>query len=153
MTRELLALLAVGAAIALGGRVQAQQPTPAAATPPAATPPATTPPVAPTSSPPSTAKESAAPTNATATAAAPAASTPAPAPDNLLRRARKAGFKPEVRGGVTQYCIKEDKAETGSTFLPAKKCYDEPHLLALLDQRDADRDVLRSMHQNNISSK
>lgn len=148
MTRELLALLlAVGAPIALGGRVQAQQPTPAAATPPAATPPA-----APTSSPPSTAKETAAPTNATATAAAaPAASTPAPAPapDNLLRRARNAGFKPEVRAGVTQYCIKEDKAETGTHFHAAKKCYDEAHLLALLDQRDADRDVLRSMHQNN----
>ena len=147
MTRALLAALTVGAAMALAGMNQALPQSPAAtpATPstpaPLGSQPAATP-AQPSATPnPLTAA-------ATTTAAAPAAPSPA-----FLRRAREAGFKPETHNGVTRYCMKDDKSDTG-THLPApKRCYDESQVMAILDQRQQDRDALRGMSELNISSK
>ncbi|MGO9036539.1 MAG: hypothetical protein ACLPX1_01440 [Steroidobacteraceae bacterium] len=71
----------------------------------------------------------------------------------MLRRAREAGFKPELHNGVTTYCVKDDRADTGTHFSAPKRCYDESQVLAILDQRAQTRDVLRGMSQVNPSSK
>ncbi len=142
MTRALLAALTAGAAMALAGANQAlaQSPATTAAPPPGESAPAP-------------AQPSATPTPvAAATAAAPAAAPAAPSPE-FLKRVREAGFRPETYKGVVRYCVKDDKADTGTHFPAPKRCYDDTQVLALLDMRQQDRDALRSMPQNNISSK
>ncbi len=149
MTRALLAAVTLGAALALAGANQALPQSPAATTAPPGSDPAATP-----------AQPSATPTPvaaATATAAAPATTAPAAAPaapsPAFLKRVREAGFRPETYKGVVRYCVKDDRADTGTHFPGPKRCYDESQVLALLDMRQQDRDALRSMPQNNISSK
>ncbi len=125
----------------LGGMIQAQAQTSTATPAPSSNQPA------PTSAPPSAASN---PTTAAASTTAAEPATPSP---DVLRKARAEGFKPEVRDGVTKYCIKDEKAETGSHFAAPKHCYDESQMLAIVAQRQQDRDTLRGMHENNISSK
>lgn len=141
MTRALLAVLTFGVAIALGCANQAHEQTPAGVPAPHLAPG----PTAPTVAPPGTASN-AVPTPAASTAAA------SPSPD-VLRRAREGGFKPEVHDGVTRYCVKDDKADTGTHFVAPKRCYDESQMLAILDQRQQVRDVLRIPSQMNPNSK
>ncbi len=165
MRRALLVALA-GAAAALGGVNQAESQTPAATAPPssqaAPTPTASPAPdataaatasAAATATAATTAPATTAPAaTATAAATAPATAPAAPSPD-MLRRAREAGFKPELHNGVTTYCVKDDRADTGTHFSAPKRCYDESQVLAILDQRAQTRDVLRGMSQVNPSSK
>ncbi len=160
MRRALLVALA-GAAAALGGVNQAESQTPAATAPPssqaAPTPTASPAPDATAAATASAAATATAATTApaataTAAATAPATAPAAPSPD-MLRRAREAGFKPELHNGVTTYCVKDDRADTGTHFSAPKRCYDESQVLAILDQRAQTRDVLRGMSQVNPSSK
>jgi hypothetical protein len=71
----------------------------------------------------------------------------------LLRQAREAGYKVELHNGVTQFCIKEDKADTGTHFAAPKRCFDKGQMIAILDQRQQNRDTLRGMTQTNPTSK
>ncbi len=56
------------------------------------------------------------------------------------KKAKLAGFKPQTSKGTTVYCVTE--TNTGSRF-EMKKCYDRPHLEALLDLRTATSDQLQ----------
>lgn len=73
---------------------------------------------------------------------APQKMTASPSAD-VVKRARDAGFKPEVRNGVTVYCWKD--ADTGSR-LPTKKCVGEDQMEMMLERRQAQRDAIQ---QNN----
>jgi hypothetical protein len=53
---------------------------------------------------------------------------------SLLRKAREAGYRTEVHGGTTQYCI--ESAEIGSHF-KTKKCLNENQLELALERNDA----------------
>jgi hypothetical protein len=141
MTRALLAVLTVGAAMVLAGATRAQVQSPATSAAPAS----------PASSTP--AQPSAAPDAPSAAAAAPPPAAPAVPSPEVLRKAREGGFKPEVHKGVTVYCSKDDKPDTGTHFISAKKCYDEAQMMAILDRRQQDRDALNAMHQTNPSAK
>jgi hypothetical protein len=71
---------------------------------------------------------------------APQKATTSPSPD-LVKRAKEAGFKPEVRNSVTVYCWKD--ADIGSR-LPTKKCVGEDQLEIMLERRQAQRDAMRN---------
>jgi hypothetical protein len=82
-----------------------------------------------------------APNAATQTPAAPAAATPAAPSAETLKKARQAGFHPEVSNGVTLFCQKD--ASLGTRF-PTKKCLNEAQLNSTLALR---QDVRDSMQQ------
>jgi hypothetical protein len=100
--------------------------------------------------------------DATAVAQAPAAQAPAaqapaaqattapagPSPE-LLKKARDAGIKPEVRNGTTVYCWKD--ADIGSR-LPSKKCVDEAQLQVMLDRRQEQRDHFQQVVSGGVKS-
>ncbi len=159
MTRELLAALTAGAAIALAGANQALPQSAATTAAPPGSESASTP--TQSSAAPTPVAGAAAATTAPATTApattAPAATAPAAAPTapspEFLKRAREAGFRPETYKGVVRYCVRDDKADTGTHFPAPKRCYDESQVLALLDMRQQDRDALRSMTEINLNSK
>lgn len=135
----------MAAAVMLAPSVRAENPptpanptsTPAPAALPAAVDSATTP-----AGPMVQAPREAAPSQSTAAAAAdPSAAGPSKA---FLKKAREAGFKTEVKKGVTLFC-RED-AEIG-TRLKTKKCVGETQLEEILDQREAQRDQFRKPGQ------
>jgi hypothetical protein len=63
-------------------------------------------------------------------------------PADLVKQAREAGFKPEVRNGVTVFCWND--ADIGSR-LSTKKCVREAQLRVILDRRQAQRDALQTV--------
>jgi hypothetical protein len=92
-----------------------------------------------------------APAPATATAAtdsAAAATKPAgsdtaassePSPE-VIKEARREGFKPKKRNGVTTFC--QTYTPMGTRF-ESENCVDEVHLRMVIEQRQAQRDLLR----------
>jgi hypothetical protein len=87
----------------------------------------------------------AAETDSTATAAdsKPASSETAassePSPE-VLKEARREGFKPKKRDGVTKFCYTD--ATLGTRF-ETEKCFDQHHMEALVQQREDQRNLLR----------
>jgi hypothetical protein len=86
---------------------------------------------------------SAATSSATAPAAKPADSATAassePSPE-LLKQARREGFKPKKRNGVTLFC--QTSAQLGTRF-ESETCVDETQLKVVVQQREDQRNVLR----------
>ncbi len=70
-----------------------------------------------------------------ASSAADASAEPSP---EVLREARREGFTPKKRGGVTKYCSSD--AEIGTHFV-TEKCYSE---------QDMEREVHRRQDQRNL---
>jgi hypothetical protein len=82
-------------------------------------------------------------TSTAATSSATAATAPSSSPsEDVLKKARRAGFKPETVNGVTRFCYKD---ATLGTHFETKKCYDEAGMLAELNQRQDERDQMKKM--------
>jgi hypothetical protein len=112
-------------------------------------------PAAPTTSSDASATAGASPPAASSTAPAPAASaastaassSPASSASNasgepspeLLKQARREGFKPKKRNGETQFCY-TDKS-TGTHF-ETEKCYNQQQMEQVVQQRQDQRDQL-----------
>jgi hypothetical protein len=62
-----------------------------------------------------------------------------PSPE-LLKQARREGFKPKKRDGVTKFCHTD--APLGTRF-ESETCVDEAHLKMLVEQREDQRNQLR----------
>jgi len=122
-----LASLVVAAAVPCG----AQAPAPSA---PAVSAPASEAAASPTQ--PSTPAASA--TASKAASAAADASSAEPSPE-VIREARREGFKPKKRNGVTLFCY-TDKS-TGTHF-ETEKCFDQYHMEMLVHQRQDQRNQL-----------
>jgi hypothetical protein len=58
----------------------------------------------------------------------------------VVKEARREGFKPKKRNGVTVFC--QTSASLGTRF-ENETCVDEVHLQMLVEQRQAQRDLLR----------
>jgi hypothetical protein len=90
------------------------------------------------------APETPAPASSTSAAppAAAAASTAAPSGPSpeFLKKARSAGYKPETKSGVTQYC--SSKAAEIGTHFETKRCYSESQLVSVLNAEQDQRDHL-----------
>jgi hypothetical protein len=108
----------------------AQSPAPAAET-------AAAPPPAADSAPPAPAASSAATGAKDASSATDDAAAPSP---ELLKEARREGFKPKKRNGVTMFCYSD--ASLG-THLESEKCFDQHHMEMLVQQREDQRNLLR----------
>jgi hypothetical protein len=82
-------------------------------------------------------------TSAAAPPAAPpatqAAAAPAAPSAETIKKARQAGYHPEVRKGVTLFC--HEDATIGTRFT-SKKCVDESGLAAVLDLRQQQREQI-----------
>ncbi len=80
----------------------------------------------------------------TASAASSASSTAADAPagpsPEFIKKARSAGYKPETKNGVTQFCGAKS-ADLGTRF-ETKKCYSEAQLVAVLNAEQDQRNNL-----------
>jgi predicted lipid-binding transport protein (Tim44 family) len=103
------------------------------ATPPAAAPSASTAATAPAAS----SNSSAAGSKAASAATANASDEPSP---ELLKEARREGFKPKKRDGVTMFCYSD--ASLGTKFV-TEKCFDQHHMEMLVQQREDQRNQLR----------
>jgi hypothetical protein len=57
----------------------------------------------------------------------------------VLKEARREGFKPKKRDGVTKYCYTD--ATLGTRF-ETEKCYDQQHMEMLVQQRQDQRNQL-----------
>jgi hypothetical protein len=66
-----------------------------------------------------------------------ASSEPSP---EVLKEARREGFKPKKRNGVTQFCYSD--ATLGTRF-ETEKCYDQQHMEMLVQQREDQRNLMR----------
>ena len=66
-----------------------------------------------------------------------AAAEPSP---ELLKQARREGFRPKKRDGVTKFCHTD--APLGTRF-ESETCVDEAHLKMLVEQREDTRNLLR----------
>jgi hypothetical protein len=134
----LLVSLMLAAAAPCGAQTPASGTTPSA-TPPAA-PSASTP--APSTPASSTASSSdkAPPVVAAGTDSTATPSEPTP---ELLKEARREGFTPKKRDGVTKFC--QTAASLGTRF-EKETCIDEAHLQAVVQQR---QDVRNQMNQTN----
>jgi hypothetical protein len=82
-------------------------------------------------------------TDSTAAASKPAssatdASSSEPSPE-VLKEARREGFKVKKRDGVTKYCYSD--ATLGTRF-ETEKCYDQQHMEMLVQQRQDQRNQL-----------
>lgn len=107
------------------------------------------------------AASSAAPPSSTATSSAAAPATPAAGTDSaataskpagsetqassepspeLVKEARREGFKPKKRNGVTQFC--QTTTPLGTRF-ESETCVDEAHLKMLVEQREDQRNQMR----------
>jgi hypothetical protein len=135
-------LVLAGALVALAGTAHGQQ----AATAPNKDATATT------QAPAAQAPATQAPAAQSSVTQAPAAQAPAarsgPSPE-LLKKARDAGVKPEVRNGETIYCWKD--ADVGSR-LPTKKCVNEGQLELMLDRRQQQRDYYQQQVTGGVKS-
>jgi len=80
----------------------------------------------------------AAPPTSTASSAATDAPT-GPSPE-FIKKARSAGYKPETKNGVTQFCAAK-AADVGTRF-ETKKCYTEVQLVAVLNMEQDQRNNL-----------
>ncbi len=114
---------------------------------------ATASPTSPSSATPSSATASASPaaapatppagTDSAATASKPASSasdaSSEPSPE-VLKEARREGFKPKKRNGVTMFCNTD--ASLGTRFV-TEKCYDQHHMELLVEQRQDQRNQLQ----------
>ena len=58
----------------------------------------------------------------------------------LLKQARREGFKPKKRDGVTKFC--QTTAPLGTRF-ESETCVDEAHLKMLVEQREDTRNLMR----------
>jgi hypothetical protein len=58
----------------------------------------------------------------------------------VLKEARREGFKPKKRDGVTKFCYTD--ATLGTRF-ETEKCFDQHHMEALVQQREDQRNLLR----------
>jgi hypothetical protein len=58
----------------------------------------------------------------------------------LVKEARREGFKPKKRDGVTKFC--QTSAPLGTRF-ESETCVDEVHLRMLVEQREDQRNLLR----------
>jgi hypothetical protein len=142
MTHQLalLASLMLVAAAPCGAQSPASD-APATSATPAAKPASSTASSSPTSS--TTAPATApAGTDSTAAASKPAsAATDAssdPSPE-VLKEARREGFKPKKRDGVTKFCYTD--ATMGTRF-ETEKCFDQAHMEMLVQQRQDQRNQL-----------
>jgi hypothetical protein len=106
--------------------------TPAAKPASSAAPPSTTAPAA--AAPAGT--DSTAAASKPASAATDASSEPSP---EVLKEARREGFKPKKRDGVTKYCYTD--ATLGTRF-ETEKCFDQQHMEALVHEREDQRNLL-----------
>jgi hypothetical protein len=118
---------------------------PSMAEPPASgTTPAATPPAAPSASTPASPTASSSDTAPPAAAARnDAAATPAEPSPELLKAARREGFTPKKRDGVTKYC--QTAAALGTRF-EKETCIDEAQLQQTIEQR---QDVRNQLGQQN----
>jgi hypothetical protein len=82
-------------------------------------------------------------TDSTATASKPASSettaSSEPSPE-VLKEARREGFKPKKRNGVTMFCYTD--ATLGTRF-ETEKCFDQAHMEALAQQRQDQRNLMQ----------
>jgi hypothetical protein len=62
---------------------------------------------------------------------------------SMVKRAKDAGFKPEIRNGEVWYCKKD--IAVGSR-LPNKRCANEAGLLTMLDHTQEQKDALRAIN-------
>jgi hypothetical protein len=97
-----------------------------------ATPPATPSAAAPAAAAPTTPATAAKPAGSETTAS----SEPSP---EVLKEARREGFKPKKRDGVTLYCFSD--RSIGTKF-ETEKCFDEQHMEMLVQQRQDQRNQL-----------
>jgi hypothetical protein len=83
-------------------------------------------------------------TNAPATTSKPASSaTEAPSSEpsaEVMKEARREGFKPKKRDGVTMYCYTD--ATLGTKFV-TEKCFDQHHMEMLVQQREDQRNQMK----------
>lgn len=80
--------------------------------------------------------ESAATGSKPASSAADASAEPSP---EVLKKARREGFKPKKRDGVTMFCNTD--ASLGTKFV-TEKCYDQYHMEMLVQLREDQRNLL-----------
>ena len=81
-------------------------------------------------------------TDSTATASKPASSetnAPSEPSPEVLKEARREGFKAKKRDGVTKFCYTD--ATMGTRF-ETEKCFDQAHMEALVQQRQDQRNQL-----------
>ena len=72
-----------------------------------------------------------------ASAATDASADPSP---ELVKQARREGFTPKKRDGVTKFCQKSAKM---NTHFETETCVDEAHLKMLVEQREDQRNLMR----------
>jgi hypothetical protein len=84
-----------------------------------------------------------------ATSKPPADSKDATPAADVMKKARDAGLKPEVRNGVTLFCWND--ADMGSR-IPSKKCVNEAQLQIMLDRRQAQRDQMQQVATAGVKS-
>jgi hypothetical protein len=57
----------------------------------------------------------------------------------VLKQARREGFRPKKRDGVTKFCYTD--ATLGTRF-ETEKCFDQQHMEALVHEREDQRNLL-----------
>lgn len=115
----------------------AQSPPPTSAAPASSAPSSTAAPVSSAAAPPSSATAPASATAPSTAAAAADSSEPSPA---VLKEARREGFRPKKRNGVTQFCYTD--ATLGTRF-ETEKCFDQQHMEMMVQQREDQRRQLQ----------
>ena len=115
---------------------------PASATPDKSAPTPAVPASSTATSPETAPAATAAGTDSAASASKPASSatdaSAEPSPE-LVKEARREGFKPKKRNGVTQFC--QTSVQINTRF-PSETCVDEAHLKMLVEQRQDQRNQL-----------
>jgi hypothetical protein len=138
----LLASLMLVAAAQCGAQSPASD-TPATSPASSATPASSTASSSATAPAPAAPATAAAGTDSTATASKPASSETAASSDPspaLLKEARREGFKPKKRNGVTMFCYSD--ATLGTRF-ETEKCFDQQHMENLIQEREDQRNLAR----------
>jgi hypothetical protein len=147
MTHRMALLASLVLAAAAPCLAESPASTAPATTAPASSPPAESATSSANPSPPAPSSSATAPatagTDSATTASKPASSASAsssePSPE-VLKEARREGFKPKKRDGVTMFCYSD--ASLGTKFV-TEKCFDQHHMEMLVQQREDQRNLMK----------